>query len=108
MSGFFIFVVFIISYVYIVCTDHGSWYATFLVVRFVCLFFFFFPLLGRWATLVHRDAMAKQAAVAWTACAASVAMMAMGQTRHGARVLARARADGLLGAGGDGEYDTLK
>ena len=52
--------------------------------------------------------MAKQAAVAWTACAASVAMLATGQTKHAARVLAGARADGLLGAGGDDEFDTLK
>ena len=71
-------------------------------------FFVFVFGLTRWATLVHRDATAKQAAVAWTACAASVAMMVTGQTKHGARVLAGARADGLLGSGGDGGFDTLK
>lgn len=67
----------------------------------------------RWATLVHRDAVARQSAVAWTACAASVAMMAAGKGEHGSRVLEGARLDGLLGDEDDEDededsFDTLK
>ena len=60
----------------------------------------------RWATLVHRDAVARQSAVAWTACAAGVAMMAAGKAEHGRRMLEGARLEGLLGD--EGGFDTLK
>eukprot|EP00903_Cladosiphon_okamuranus_P011015 g10404.t1 len=59
----------------------------------------------RWAMLVHRDAVARQSAVAWTACAAGVAMMAAGRGAHGRKILEGARLDGLLGEDEDDEND---
>lgn len=60
---------------------------------------------------MHRDAVTRQSAVAWTACAAAVAMMATGKVKHAVRVLEGARVDDLLGGGEDEDndkYDTLR
>lgn len=61
---------------------------------------------------MHRDAVTRQSAVAWTACAAAVAMMAAGKVKHAIRVLEGARVAGLIGGREDQEdsdtYDTLR
>lgn len=51
--------------------------------------------------------------MAWTACAAAVAMMVTGKVKHAVRVLEGARVDGLIGGGEDEHedndtYDTLR